>query len=128
MKIFGREPAAIVGLIEAALVLSLSFGLFNLTQDTIGIIMAVVSAAFGVYLAYVTNETLLGAVVGLTKAVIALGAVYGLALTTEQTGAAIAFITLVMSFWQRTQVTPMDHPSFQTIAPDDTGVTTAYPR
>jgi hypothetical protein len=128
MKIFGREPAAIVGLIEAALVLSLSFGLFNLTQDTIGVVMAVVSAGLGVYIAYVTNETLLGAVVGLTKALVALGAVFGLALTIEQTGSLIAFITLTMSFWQRTQVTPMDNPSFKQIAPHDTGITTSYPR
>ena len=114
MKVFGREPAAIVGLIEGALVLALSFGLFNLTQDTIGVIMAVVSAALGVYVAYVTRDTLLSAVIGFIKALVALTAVYGLPLTTEQTGALIAFVTVVFSLYNRSQTSPLSQPSFRT--------------
>lgn len=112
MKIFGREPAIIVGLIEGILVLALSFGMFDLTQATIGVIMAVVVSGLSLYTAYVTKDTLLGAVVGFSKAVLALGAVYGLTMTTEQTGALIAFITLAFGFLQRTQTSPAVQPSF----------------
>ena len=114
MKVFGREPAAIVGLIEGALVLALSFGLFDLTQHTIGLIMAVVTSALGVYVAYVTRDTLLGAVIGFVKALLALAVVYGLTISTEQTGAVIAFITVVFSFYNRSQTAPLSQPSFKT--------------
>lgn len=124
MKIFGREPSMIVGLIESTLVLLLTAGLLKFvginTQEEVGILMAVVSAVLGVYVAYVTSETLLAAVVGLIKAAVALGAVYKLNITLDQTAALIAFVTMTISFWQRTQTSPMTHPSFTNIAPDDT--------
>lgn len=120
VKIFGREPSVVIGLIESMLAMALSFGWFDLSQQTVGLIMAVVVAAFGVYSAYVTSETLLAAVVGLAKAAAALGAVYGLSLTDNQTGALIALITMSFSLFQRTQVVPLNDPSFKVIAPDDT--------
>lgn len=119
MKIFGREPAVIVGTIEAALVLVLSFGLFNLSQETVGLIMAVVIAAFGLYTAYVTSETLLAAALSFIKAALALATVYGFTLTDAQMGALLAFVSVVFALFQRTQTSPLPEPSFQTIAPDD---------
>lgn len=120
MKIFGREPAVIAGTVEAGLVLLLSFGLFSLTQDTIGLIMAVVTAAMGLYVAYVTSETLLAAVLAFLKAALALSAVYGFSLSIEQTGALLAFVSVAFGFYQRTQTSPLVTPSLTTIAPDDT--------
>ena len=116
MKVFGREPAAIVALLEAVLVLALSFGLFDLTQHTIGLIIAVVTAGFGVVLAVTTSETLLGPVVGFTKSALALAAVYGLSITTEQTGALIAVVGLVIGFWQRGQTSPVELASRPLVA------------
>ena len=120
MKIFGREPAVIVGTLEAGLVLLLSFGLFDLTQDTIGLIMAAVTAAFGVYIAYVTSETLLAAVLAFLKSALALSAVYGFSLSMEQTGALLAFVSVAFALFQRTQTEPLENPTFATIAPTDT--------
>lgn len=120
MKIFGREPAAIIGFIEAVLAMVLSFGWFDLSQEKVGLIMAVVTAAFGVYTAYVTSETLLGAVIGFAKAALALGAVYGLSLSDQQTGCVIALITMSFGLYQRTQTSPLNTPSFKVISPEDT--------
>ncbi len=124
MKIFGREPSMVVGLIESALVLLLTAGLLKFvginSQVEVGILMAVVSSALGVYVAYVTSETLLAAVIGLIKAGVALGAVYKLDISADQTAALIAFVTMTISFWQRTQTSPLTVPSFKSIAPDDT--------
>lgn len=75
--------------------------------------MAAVSAVFGVVTAYATRDTLLGAVTGLAKAVVALGVGYGLELTAEQTGALIAFVTVAVGFWQRTQTSPLEHGTFR---------------
>lgn len=120
MKIFGREPAVLVGTIEAGLVLLLSFGLFDLSQETVGLIMAVVIAAFGLYTAYVTSETLLAAALSFIKAALALATVYGFALTDAQMGAVLAFVSVAFALFQRTQTSPLPEPSFTTIAPDDT--------
>lgn len=107
--IFGREPAAWVGLIEGLLMIALAFGL-GIGQDTFGPIMAVVTALGGGYVAWATRDHLLGAALALTKAVIALVVVYGAALTDEQTAAIVGMVSLVVGFWQRTQTTPVGSP------------------
>lgn len=118
--IFGREPAVIVSLIEAALAMLVAFGVLAglgiKGQAELALVMAVVSGLAGVYVAYVTQATLLGVCVGLLKALIALGAVYGLTLTVEQTGALIAFLTVALGLYQRTQTGPAPRASFNLAA------------
>jgi hypothetical protein len=80
-------------------------------------VLAALSAA---YLAYVTNETLLAPVIETFKAGLALATIYGLAITTEQTGMAIAVITAIFAAFQRTQVSPLNNPTFKYIEPADT--------
>lgn len=114
MKIFGREPAFYVGLVEAVLAVLLSWNQFSLTADTVGAIMAVVTAALGFYTAYVTHDTLLGVGVGLVKALIALFVAYGLRFDTNQTAAIIGLATIVLGAWNRTQTKPLVNASFTT--------------
>lgn len=124
MKIFGREPAAIVGAIQAVLVLAVSFGWLDFIglkgQGDVALVVGVLSALSAAYLAYVTSETLLAPVVEVFKAALALATIYGFAITTEQTGMVIALITAVFAAFQRTQVFPLADPTFEYIAPDDT--------
>lgn len=114
--IFGREPAAVAALVQGVLALAVSFGLLAGVgikgQVELAIVMGVVIAVLDVFVAYVTRATLLGVCVGLIKALIALGAVYGLTLTVEQTGALIAFLTVSLGLYQRTQTSPSPVPSF----------------
>lgn len=125
MKLFGREPAAIVGAIQAVLALIVSFGWLKGIglegQDDVALVVGVLSALSAVYLAYVTDETLLAPVLEVLKAALAFGAIYGFSITTEQTGMAIAVITALLAGWQRTQTSPLDNPSFQLKGADDTG-------
>lgn len=120
MKIFGREPAAIVAAIQALLVLAVSFGWLDgiglKGQDDVALVVAVVAAVGAVVLAYKTSETLLAPVVELFKAGLALAAIYGFALTTEQTGSVIAAITVVLALFQRTQVAPLPKGNFEVAA------------
>lgn len=122
--IFGREPAAIVGAIQSALALALSFGWLTRlglnTQDDLAVVMTVVIALSAVYLAWATDETLLAPVIGLLKAVLALAAIYGLSLDVEQTGLVVALITSAFALYQRTQVAPLRAGTFKYIAPGDT--------
>jgi hypothetical protein len=111
--IFGREPSAWVGLIEALLALLVMFPLVSqtgLTQEWATIVLAVVSAGAGVYTAWATRDTLLGAILGLVKATVALVAFYGLELSTDQQGALLAAVAVLVGFFQRTQTTPVDRP------------------
>jgi len=109
VTIFGREPAAIVGTIEAALALLVAFQL-GLDAPHVALIMGVVTSLAAVYTAWVTKDTLLGVVVGLIKAVIALAIGYGLSLTPEQTGALIAVATVALGLFNRQQTYPLGAP------------------
>lgn len=120
-KIFGREPAVLASLVEALLALLISFHALAFIgiddQGTLLVVMAVVNGGFGMYVAYVTRDTLLGAAVALAKALIAFGAVYGLTASIEQTGALIAFLTVAIGLYQRTQTGPTAAPGFRDPGP-----------
>lgn len=112
MKLFGREPAAWVGLIEATLALAVAVGWLAWTREQTALVLAVVMAVFGVVTAYLTKDTMLGVLVGFSKAVIALAIGFGLTLSPELTAAIIGFVTIAVSFFQRTQTSPSPTPSF----------------
>lgn len=109
VRIFGREPAAIVATIEAVLALLVAFQL-GLDAPHVALIMAVVTAAFGLYTAWVTHDTLLGVVVGFIKAVLALSIGYGLPLSPAQTAALIAVVTVGLGLFNRQQTFPSYSP------------------
>lgn len=120
--ILGREPVAWLGLIEAALTLLLAFSL-GVSQTTYGPILAVVVAAFGVYTAWATKDTALGAIIGLVKTCLVLAAVYGLTFTDEQTAAIIMVVTTLATFFQRTQTSPVANDGIVSPSPDAVVVT-----
>lgn len=108
MKLFGREPAVWVGVIEAALALAVVFGL-GLSNQNAALIVGAVAAGFGVVTAYYTRDAMLGYAVGFAKALVAVGVGFGLDLTTEQTGALLAFVAVGVGFFQRTQTSPLGY-------------------
>lgn len=108
-KIFGREPAFVLGLAEGILTFLLAFA-WGVGQDTYGPILIVVQVLVGLYVAWVTNATLLGGLVGLAKALVTLFAVYGFTLTDAQTASIVALVTVVASAWNRNQTFPEYDP------------------
>lgn len=113
LSIFGREPAAWVGLIEAALALLVLFPVaqrLGLTLQWAVLVMAVVSALAGVYTAWATKDTALGAITGLVKSGIGLAAYYQLELDPPQQVAVVAFTAVLVGFFQRTQTSPVAFP------------------
>ena len=106
LTIFGREPALIVGALEAVLAALLAFGL-GISPDSYGPWVALVVAAGGLLTAIGTKDTLLGAVIGLLKAGVVLVAVYGLTLTDQQTGALIGVTSVIFAFLNRDRTTPL---------------------
>lgn len=123
-QFLGRDPAALLALVQAALTLALSFGLLAWaglsTQVDLALLLGVLNALSAVYLAWGTTETALAAVVELFKGLVAFGAVYGLSISIEQTALAIVLINAIATAFLRTQTSPLTNGSFSTIQPDDT--------
>ena len=111
--IFGREPAAWVGLIEGVvgfIILLPVASALNIGPEWAVLFMAVVSSLAGLYTAWATKDTFLGAITGFAKAAIGLGAYYGLNLTPELQASLMSLVALLVGFWQRTQTSPVDFP------------------
>lgn len=123
-QILGREPAAIIAGIQAVLALLLAFGVLEPLglrgQTDLAVVVALLNGLGALYLAWGTTETALAAVVEVVKGAIALGAIYGLSISAEETGLLIAAITAVSTAWFRGQTSPLDRGSFSTIEPTDT--------
>ena len=113
VKVFGREPAFWVGVIEALLGILLSWHVLGLGVEQIGGIMAVVVALSGVYVAYVTRDTMLGVLVGFAKAVIICMAAFQVHLTEAQITSVIALVTILGGAFNRTQTEVALRPSFR---------------
>lgn len=109
-KILGREPAALVGVVESVLAVLLTFGVLGLDQAEAGVIMAAVVAVLGLVTAWATKDTLLSALSGAAKAVLVLAATFGLPLTDNQTGAVVAAITVLGGFWLRQNTSAVETP------------------
>lgn len=106
--LFGREPAWWVSVIESGLTLLIVFNV--LTQDTFGLILPVVQALAGLYVAWVTKETMLAALTGFAKAILTALVIFGWALTDTQTAAILAVISLVAGGFVRDRTYPLAYP------------------
>lgn len=113
ITIFGREPAVILGFVEAFLAAFVVFPLgarLGLDGGFVVAFMAALSAAVGVYVAIATRDRLLGYAVGLLKALVALGAYFKFELTAEQTAMLVSLLAAAVGLYQRTQTSPVADP------------------
>lgn len=109
ITIFGREPAAWLGLLEALIATLVVFRL-GITFEASVLLMAFVSAAIGAYSAWATKDTMLGVIVGLVKSGIGLWSYYGLQLDEQQVAAIVTVSAVLVGFYQRTQTSPVAAP------------------
>jgi hypothetical protein len=105
-----RDPAAWAGVVEAALLLLLSFDLFGLTSDSVALIMAAVTSGLGLLTAVLTKRAGLSMAIGFLKAVIALAAGYGWVLTEQQTMSVIGLATVILSAFNWANNAPAARP------------------
>lgn len=105
MKIFGKEPAFFVGVIEAVILVLVTFGL---PHDAAAVLATLTVAVGGVLTAIAAKDTLLAALVGLAKAVIVLVVFLGYDISDESTAAIIGLLTLVLGGYLRTQTSSTD--------------------
>lgn len=109
-QIFGRQPVIYIGVIQAVLLLLVSFHALKAIglngPDDVMLAAGVLNAAAAVYLAFGTTETLLAPLIELFKVFLSFAAIYGMNLTGEQSGLAVATITAVFAMLHQPKTSP----------------------
>jgi hypothetical protein len=104
-KIFGREPALIVGAISAALSLAVTFGV-GLTADQAGAWTAVISGAFAVVSAVLTRPIAPAAFTGLVAVAADLLSAYQFNVSAASVVAVNTTVLAILALITRGQVSP----------------------
>lgn len=105
MKVFGREPVAILAFIAVALKLSSAYG-WDVSADRQAAIMVVLSCVVAVAEAFILKTgAAFAAIVNLGHAGIALFLAFGLHMTAEQQALWMLAIEGVVAFFVRREVT-----------------------
>lgn len=103
--IFGREPALVLGLLQAALLAGVTFGL-DLTAGQQGVITALAASAVGLYVAHkVEKDKLVPRVLGFVQAFVALAVAFGWDASPDTQGVVMTLAGAVVAMYTRTQVT-----------------------
>ncbi|MEU9014235.1 hypothetical protein AB0D12_31590 [Streptomyces sp. NPDC048479] len=104
VKIFGREPAALLALFAIIVKLAAAFG-WDASTEVQAYVNGVAATVMGITIAVIAKDGLGAAVVGLSQAALALALGLGLDWTAEKQAVVLAFVTIVVGMWDRTQVT-----------------------
>lgn len=111
VKILGQEPAAVLGVVRAVLTMAVTFGLSSyLTTETSGVILAAVSAAIGLFEAYVTRTTLYSGALAFGQSVVILAVTFGLNLDDVKQGALLSTLAVVLGFFLRDKTSSAETP------------------
>jgi hypothetical protein len=104
MKIFGREPAAIVAFAAVAIKLVAAFGV-NLSTDQQAVLNAVAAAAVGLVVAVLAHDALAAPLYGFAQAGLALAVGFGLHWSADQQAIVLSFVQVAIAMFLRTQIT-----------------------
>jgi hypothetical protein len=124
MRIFGKEPAFYVGVLEAVIACALTFGL---SQEAAVVILTLVVAVGGFLTALAAKDTLLAALVSVVKALAVLVVFLGYDWSDQKTAGIIAVVTVVAGGWLRTQTSPTDTRFLSVAAREVPAVTVVAP-
>lgn len=110
-KLFGREPALWLSLIQTAVALAVGLGL-ALTGEQVGLVNAAASAVLALVAAVAVRPFPVPLLMGAIQAALALGVGFGLDLSAEQVGLVNAGAAALVGFILRMHVSPVesDHP------------------
>lgn len=113
MKIFGYEPAAWAGVLQAVLGVLVVFNVFGLTTDQSTLIQAGSAAIFALVAAFLTKKVNLAVVVAAAQSVLALLVGFGLNLDGSTTGALIGALQLALAGFLRQNTEPAVSPGLR---------------
>jgi nicotinamide riboside transporter PnuC len=108
-KIFGREPALWAALLNAIVYIVCAWIFHPSPQVEAGII-ALISAVLGIVVALSTKDGVSAAILGLTKAVLALLLGFGLKMSADQQAGILSLAAAFTGMFVRTQATALVGP------------------
>lgn len=104
VKIFGREPAALLALVAVIVKLVAAFGV-QLSSDQQSIVNAAAAAAVGLAVAFVAHDALAAPLYGFAQAAFALAVGFGLHWSADQQAVVLSLVQVAIAMFVRTQVT-----------------------
>lgn len=104
MKIFNREPAALLAFAAVVIKLVAAFGV-NLTSDQQAVLNAVAAAVVGLAVAVLAHDALAAPLYGFAQAGLALAVGFGLHWSADQQAVVLSFVQVAVAMFVRTQVT-----------------------
>lgn len=105
-----RDPLLLLNLLGSVVMVVSAF-LFPLSIEQQGVINAAALAVVGLLAALRTSDGQLPALMGLFKALLALGLAFGLRLAPEQQAVLMTFLAAASALWVRPQVSPVGAPA-----------------
>lgn len=106
MKILGREPAAILYALQAILAALVAFGVFGLTEESAAWVLTIGNGVMALIVAVVTRPFVVSALTGAVQTILTGLISFGLPLTTEEMGALITALSVVLALVLRPNVSP----------------------
>lgn len=104
MKIFGREPAAVLAFVAVVIKLVAAFGV-HLSSDQQAVLNAVAAAAVGLAVAVLAHDSLAAPLYGFAQAALALAVGFGLNWSADQQAVVLSFVQVAVGMFLRTQIT-----------------------
>lgn len=108
MKILGREPALIVGVVNAAIMFAGTLGFPFLSDVQAGALVLVVNAISAVIVAWATRPLSPAVFSYAVSTLISLGVAYGFTLTDAQIAGINGLIVPMLALLTRGQVSPVE--------------------
>jgi hypothetical protein len=108
MKIFGREPALVVGAVNSLIMLAATLGYSFLTGEQAPLWVALVNGLSAAVLAVTTRPISAGVFSQLVAAIVALIGGYGISLSAEFVFALNGALVPILMFVTRGQVSPIE--------------------
>jgi len=109
-RLFGREPALYIAVIQAALMLAFTLGVPGVDGGLAGAVSLVLTAAAGAWTALAVRPVAPAVFTGLIVAGVQLFSRWGLDLSEVQISSITAFVALVVTLVARAQMTPEGDP------------------
>ncbi len=111
LKLLLREPALLIDVVETAIVVAVSLGLFSLSGESQRYLIALVIALLGLVKGFSTKPFPVTVVPDLGRAALVFfGSVNLIHLDADQITLLVTFLGTLMTLLQRAQITPVSDP------------------
>ncbi|MER7500428.1 hypothetical protein AB0L05_16140 [Nonomuraea pusilla] len=106
VKLFGREPAVILYVINAIVAFLATIPAIGLTEESAGWVMTIANGVVALLVAALTRPFVVSALTGALSTILTGLASFGLPLTEQQTAAFVVLTSAVLGLVLRSNVSP----------------------